>query len=90
MSAATDASLCRLWAADTSAKLEGVIAMNVIETTIGGRAARIQTIRVRHANKAWGYYDRVVGRFLDNNETFSMGAAEFEKWADKLERETTK
>ncbi len=60
----------------------------ITETTIGGRPARVQSIRVRHANKSWGYYNRVLVRFTDTNECLSMGAAEFAKWATKLDRST--
>lgn len=56
-------------------------------TTIAGRNATVASVRVRHANKAWGYYNRIIIRSLDNNETLSMGAAEFSRWSAKLERE---
>ena len=62
----------------------------VTEGMIGGRAAHVQTIRVRHANKGWGYYNRVIVRFLDDNETHTMGAAAFAKWSAKLDREAAK
>lgn len=58
----------------------------ITTTVIAGRAARITTVRVRHANKSWGYYNRMIVRFLDTNETHSMGAAQFAKWATALER----
>ena len=57
------------------------------ECTIGGRPATVQTVRVRHVRKEWGWYNRVTGRFLDNDETFSLSAGEFAKWSTKLDKE---
>lgn len=56
------------------------------DCTIGGRAATVQSFRVQHTVKSRGYYSRVIVRFHDNNETLSMGAAEFAKWSARADR----
>lgn len=64
--------------------------MSTRDATIGGRPAVVQFVRVQHANKSWGFYNRAIVRFTDNNETLSMGSAEFAKWSRRLDRAAKK
>jgi hypothetical protein len=57
-----------------------------MDTIIAGRPVRLTTVRTR-VKKGWRFYNAMVIRFLDNNETHTMGAAAFEAWSNKLERE---
>lgn len=57
-----------------------------MDTTIAGRPVRLTTVRAR-VKEGWRFYNAMIIRFLDNNETHTMGAAQFAKWSTKLERE---
>jgi hypothetical protein len=47
-----------------------------------GRPCFVQSeSRVRHTNKAHGFYNRLLVEFLDNGESVSMGAGQFNKKA---------
>lgn len=63
---------------------------DVVDTTIGGRPARIQFVGRVRSKVGRSFYNLMSVRFLDNNESHSMGAGEFAKWSARLDREASK
>jgi hypothetical protein len=58
------------------------------DVELAGRIARIQWVRVAPPGRRMYY--RVLGVYLDNDETFSMTQGEFAKWSRALERAAEK
>ena len=63
---------------------------HVIDTTIGGRPARVHQLGRVRSKVGRRFYNLMSIRFLDNNEAHTMGAAEYSKWANRLDREHAK
>jgi hypothetical protein len=60
------------------------------DTTIAGRPARVQSLGRVRSKVGRRFYNLVSVRFLDDGEYHSMGAGEYSRWADRLEREHAK
>ncbi len=59
----------------------------VTETIIGGRPAVVQDLGRVRSKVGRSYYNLVAVIFSDNGERYTMGAGEFSRWADRLNRE---